>query len=107
MSEADARSLIENAKPDSVVRLPDGQLAQVVAQRKRDGRAYIYAEASGNAWLPFGTRVEVIATPADLALAYVLRAAMRPMVHGALAQARRRGAQAFSDLLDLQPGSRR
>ena len=107
MSEAETGSLIENVKPDSVVRLPNGHIAQVVAHRKRDGRTYMYTEASENVWLLFGTMVAVIATPADLALAYVLRPAMRPMVHGALAQAWRRGAQALSDLLDWRSGDRR
>jgi hypothetical protein len=41
MSEADCGSLTENVKPNSVVRLPGGQLAQVVAQRKPEWRAYM------------------------------------------------------------------
>jgi hypothetical protein len=106
MSEARQGSLIEQVRLNSVVRLPDGRIAQIVAQRKKERRTYIYVEAYENAWLPFETDVEVVATPADLALAYVLRPAMRPMVHGAVAEARRRGAQALSDLLDARPRDR-
>jgi hypothetical protein len=94
------RVSVEQAPTNAVIRTESGELATIVMQRRSLNRAEVWTNEQGNCHIPYGTEVEVIAEPHELAVAYVLREyTMQPILAGVRTEMQRRWHNAVDDII--------